>query len=221
MTVSDRRRIGRPKDVSLTARREEEIVVAASRHFATEGYHKADLQLLADELNVGKGTLYRYFKNKEDLFLATVDRGMKELHSFVQSRTEPVIDPIEKLSVAVRSFLSFFDANPALVELLIQERAEFRDRLQPTYLRHREANIGPWQEMLRCLISDGRIRKVPVSQITDVLSNLLYGAIFTQYFTRRKVSLENQADEILDLFFLGLLSDNERLAINANVSTLK
>lgn len=210
MTVSDRKKPGRPRDESLTARREDEILAAAKRHFAIQGYHNTDLQVLADELNVGKGTLYRYFRNKEELFLATVDRGMKDLHAFIEARTLAEIDPVNRLRTAVRSFLAFFDANPEIVELLIQERAEFRDRHQPTYLRHREANIGPWQDMLRGVINEGRVRRVPVTRITDVLSNLLYGAIFTQHFTRKKVSLEHQAEDILDLFFLGLLSDSER-----------
>ncbi len=220
MTVSDRKKTGRPRDETLTARREEEILAVATRHFAAEGFHNADLQLLADELNVGKGTLYRYFKNKEDLFLAAVDRGMRELHSYIEARTLNIVDPVERLRTAVRSFLSFFDGNPEIVELLIQERAEFRDRLQPTYLRHREANIGPWQEMLRGVINEGRVRKVPVMRITDVLSNLLYGAIFTQHFTRKKISLEHQAEDILDIFFLGLLSDQER-SRSSGASSLK
>ncbi|MBY0546901.1 MAG: TetR/AcrR family transcriptional regulator [Candidatus Obscuribacterales bacterium] len=210
MTVSDRKRPGRPKDEMLTARREEEILAAATRYFAVAGYHNADLQMLADELGVGKGTLYRYFRTKEDLFLSSVDRGMRELHSYIEERTTGVADPIDRLRNAVRAFLSFFDGNPEMVELLIQERAEFRDRLQPTYLKHREANIGPWQEMLRKVINEGRIRKMPVSRITDVLSNLLYGTIFTQHFMRKKVPLERQAEDILDVVFLGLLDEQER-----------
>lgn len=194
----------------LTARREEEILVAASRYFAISGYHNADLQILADQIGVGKGTLYRYFKTKEDLFLSTVDRGMHDLHSYIEERTSKESDPIDRLRTAVTSFLAFFDANPEIVELLIQERAEFRDRLQPTYLKHREANIGPWQEMLRQVIAAGRIRKMPVSRITDVLSNLLYGTIFTRHFNRKKMALERQADDILDVVFLGLLDEDER-----------
>ena len=54
-------------------RRREEILAAAIHLFAVHGYAGTDTQLLADKLQVGKGTLYRYFQSKEDLFLAAVD----------------------------------------------------------------------------------------------------------------------------------------------------
>ena len=56
---------GRPKDEGLQARRTEEILAAAARLFARLGYTDTDTQALADELQVGKGTLYRYFPSKE------------------------------------------------------------------------------------------------------------------------------------------------------------
>ncbi len=67
----------------------------------------------------------------------------------------------------------------------MQERAQFKDRKKPTYFVHRETNIKRWQALYRALIEVGRIRDMPVDRITDVISNLLYGTIFTNYFTRR------------------------------------
>src|SRR2546430_155159 len=73
------KRPGRPVDQDRCARRREEILEAAARLFAEHGYADADLQVLADTLGVGKGTLYRYFPSKQDLFLAAADRVMRKL----------------------------------------------------------------------------------------------------------------------------------------------
>src|SRR5437867_4688042 len=73
------KKVRRPTGDALWVSRQEEILEAAARLFAQHGYADTDTQLLADELGVGKGTLYRYFASKQDLFLAAVDRVMREL----------------------------------------------------------------------------------------------------------------------------------------------
>ena len=57
----------------IKVRRQEEILEAAATLFAECGYSDADTQTLADRLGVGKGTIYRYFPSKQELFLAAVD----------------------------------------------------------------------------------------------------------------------------------------------------
>jgi AcrR family transcriptional regulator len=199
-----------PPDNELTARRQEEILAAASKFFAEHGYPNADLQLLANQLGIGKGTLYRYFPSKEELFLAAVDRGVRQLHAYVDARCTENADPLDYIYAAVRSFFAFFDANPDVVELLIQERAEFRNRREPTYFKHHEANIGPWDDLTRGLIDKDRIRPIHIKRIGDKISNMLYGTLFTNYFMRRNESFEDQSDDVLEVIMLGILSDKER-----------
>ncbi len=87
--------------------------------------------------------------------------------------------------VAIRAFLGFFAEHPEFVELLIQERAQFKDRKKPTFIEHREANVRRWQELYRSLIAAGRLRDMPVERISDVISHQLYGTIFFNYVAGR------------------------------------
>src|SRR5438552_11277639 len=120
--------VGRKVNPELAARRREEILDAAARLFAERGYSETDTQVLADELGVGKGTLYRYFPSKRDLFLATADRVMRMLRQRVDSAIATIDEPFERISVAIRTYLTFFGEHPEFVELLMQERAQFKDR---------------------------------------------------------------------------------------------
>jgi len=201
---------GRPKNKQLSARRREEILDVAAKIFGERGYPNADVQIVADQLGVGKGTVYRYFPTKRELFLAAVDRGMQRLSGQVQAATDGIQDALERIAQAVHAYLTFFDVNPEFVELLVQERAAFKDRKKPTYFEHRDANLGPWQELLRGLVAQGRVRDAPVQRITDVLGDLLYGTMFTNYFAGRRKSFEQQAQDVLDIVFRGILTDKER-----------
>ena len=189
------------------AERREEILDAATKLFATLGYADTDTQQLADKLGVGKGTLYRYFPSKQELFLAAADRGMRRLCEFIDRRVAPIEDPPERIEQVVISYLQFFADHPELCELLIHERALFKERKKPTYIEHREAHRERLRLLYQTYMAEGQIRDMPVDQLLDVLGDLLYGTMFTNYFSNRQTSVEEQARGILNIFFHGILSD--------------
>lgn len=206
MTSAAKKGPGRPKDESLRERRREEILDAAASLFAQHGYRNTDMEYVAAALGVAKGTIYRYFTSKEELFLAATDRGMRRAGDFVDSAVSSETDPLERMSHAVRAYLTFFRNHPQYVELLIQERAEFRDRPQQTYFAYRDRRVAPWREMFRSLIAEGRVRELPPETIVRVLSNLVYGTMFTNYFTGEQVPPEQQAADIMNIMLSGLLT---------------
>ena len=198
-----------PPEAPADSRREE-ILEAATDLFAEFGYSDAVTQDLADNLGVGKGTLYRYFPSKRDLFLAAADRVMRRLRVHTDSAIAEVADPIDRIEAGTRAFLGFFAAHPKFVELLILERALFKDRTSPTYFVHRERNKLRWHDLYRVLIAEGRLRAMPVERISTVFMDLAYGTIFTNHFTGRCQSVEAQARDIIDVVFRGILGDSER-----------
>jgi AcrR family transcriptional regulator len=204
------RRRGRPRVEGLPERRREQILSEATRAFARLGYPGTDLQVVADGLGVGKGTVYRYFPSKEALFLAAADRGMTLLRKRIDAEADRARDPLDKIIRATHEYLRFFDEHPEIVELFVQERAEFRDRARPTYFAHRDASLRPWRALLKGLIAARQIRPMPVDRITDVFNAALYGAIFTNYFEGRRRPPDRQAREILDVIFHGILGSRRK-----------
>ncbi len=205
---------GRPRDPELARRRREEILGEAAKIFAARGFPSTDLEVVARALGVGKGTIYRYFPSKRALFLAAVDQGLRRLSERVEGAVATVTDPLDLLAAAARAYLGFFDENPELVELFVQERAEFKDRKTPSYVEHRERSLEPWRAVFRGLLEEGRVRPIEPERVLDLSSDLLYGMIFTGYFggEGRPRSFAAQADAILDLLFFGVLSESERAA---------
>ena len=96
------RKPGRPADPTLADRRREEILDAAVKLFARHGFTETDTQVLANKLQVGKGTLYRYFSSKEELFLAAVDRVMRQMRQTVDAVIAEIEDPLQRIALAIR-----------------------------------------------------------------------------------------------------------------------
>ncbi len=162
--------------------RREEILETATLLFAEHGFSDAVTQALAERLGVGKGTIYRHFPSKRDLFLAAADRVMWKMQERIDANVAGTDDGLEKITLGITTFLAFFAEHPPYVELLIQERAHFKDRRRPTYFEHRERVIERWRQNYRNLIAEGRVRDIPVEQITNVVSNVVYGIMVTNFF---------------------------------------
>jgi len=84
------------------AERQEEISIAALQVFARRGLHQTTLDDVAKEAGVSKGTIYLYFKNKEDLFIAAAQQVVPTLDEFVSKRPGASI-PEEDLAYVLRS----------------------------------------------------------------------------------------------------------------------
>lgn len=193
------------------ARKCQQIVEAAARIFAEHGYDDTEMDRVAAALGIAKGTLYLYFPGKKELFFACVDEGMREMQAAVSAERDADRDPFERVSRAIRAYLTFYDEHPHFVELLIQERAIFKHRKKPTYFEYRDANRGPWRELYTNLRDAGRIRAdIPIDQMLDMIGNLLYGTMFTNHFTGRTSSIDDQHRVLLAVLLEGILSDAER-----------
>jgi AcrR family transcriptional regulator len=201
--------------------RREEILETATALFAEQGFSDAVTQALAERLGVGKGTIYRHFPSKRALFLAATDRVMRKLQDQVLANVAGIEDGLERIERGIATFLQFFADHPSFVELLIQERAHFKDRKRPTYFEHREINIQRWKQLYSDLMTAGRFREMPVERITTVVSNVLYGIMVTNFFNGQPAPADVQAREILDIIFLGVVTEPERRRLLADKATAK
>jgi AcrR family transcriptional regulator len=199
-----------------TSRRRDEILAVASTFFARHGYRNTDVQEIADSLGIGKGTIYRAFPTKEDLFFACVDGGMQRLTETMQDFgtqcDEQGLSCLDRFEKAIYEFLSFYDRNEDLVELLMQERSEFKDRPTHSYHRHQLQNRERWLSKMTKGIAEDALRPLPVEGLLEVVNDTIYGAIFTHHFSKKKMHLTATAKLIADILINGIISDSQREA---------
>jgi AcrR family transcriptional regulator len=213
MSTSPVRKPGRPRDPDLEARRRAQILDTAAKVFAGFGFAATDVQVIADRIGVGKGTVYRYFPTKEQLFLAAVERGLQELTTEMDRVIDdPIDDPVEQTRRAVRAYLTFFHRRPEMAELFIQERAAFPHHHRPLYFSmkdgtdHECKHAAFWQR----LVESGRVRPMPAERFFAVVGDLLYGTILTNLLAGRPADPPAQTEDILDVVMTGMLTDAGR-----------
>lgn len=212
MNTPPLRKPGRPRDPDLEARRREQILDTAAKVFAGFGFAATDVQVIADRIGIGKGTIYRYFPTKEQLFLAAVERGLQELTAVMDDVIEqPADDAVEQTRRAIRAYLEFFHRRPEMAELFIQERAAFPHHHRPLYFSmkddrdHECKHAAFWDR----LAASGQVRPMPAERFFAVVGDLLYGTILANLLSGRPVDPAAQTDDILDVIMHGMLIASE------------
>jgi AcrR family transcriptional regulator len=121
-----------------TPRQADKILAAAARLFATHRFHEARMEDIAALAEVGKGTLYRYFKDKEELYLALLHRAAEGLLLRLQEAMAAHDSPRAQLLRVVEGLLAYFDEQPHLLDLI-----------QHAEVMHRSDQEFPWQAVRR------------------------------------------------------------------------
>ncbi len=197
-------RRGRPENEELAVQRREDILVVATQVFAEKTFRGTDVQEIADRVGVGKGTVYRYFASKEELFLAAVARGLGGLRAEVERVHKEVGEPLERFRQAIVTFLSYFDAHPDLVEILIQERGEFRRHGKLTFFSWTEEEVKERRALFESLHREGQIPQPIQDRLIDTIAEFLFGTVISARFSGRGISLVDRADDVLGLLLDGL-----------------
>ncbi|MEJ2689952.1 MAG: TetR/AcrR family transcriptional regulator [Deltaproteobacteria bacterium] len=103
----------------MDEQKRKKILQTAAELFATHPFHKVLLSDVAEAAAVGKGTLYIYFKNKEDLYLSVLYSGFSGLVERLRAQMEEEAhNPEENLEMVIRETVRFAYQNPHLFEVM-------------------------------------------------------------------------------------------------------
>jgi TetR/AcrR family fatty acid metabolism transcriptional regulator len=119
----------------------EKIIGAAGKLFASRRFHEVRMEDVASLAEVGKGTLYRYFKDKEELYLALLDRAAAGLRQGIDTALARADGPRARLEALVGALLEYFDDNPYLFDLLQHAESRQQSGTLETWQAIRTANI--------------------------------------------------------------------------------
>jgi TetR/AcrR family transcriptional regulator, fatty acid metabolism regulator protein len=101
--------------------RRESIIQAAIEVFSKKDFKTASISEIAQKAGVADGTIYQYFKNKEDLFFSIPIEKTNEFRSQLELHLEGISGAFNKLRKFVWYFLYFFKTNPDYGRILMLE----------------------------------------------------------------------------------------------------
>lgn len=189
--------------------RRHDIVRAASTLFATQGFQCTDTQTVADKAGVGKGTLYRYFKSKDELFEATLDMHLDELRCCVLAARDSTSDPLDKLEAVWRAYIGFFESNDNVVELFIEERTYFREQQRSLYFTRLERSRDEWKQLFEEILARYPSCGISAEELMEISGQLVHGAVLLSQNTALQMSADDRVALMMKIFTRGFMQPGQ------------
>jgi TetR/AcrR family fatty acid metabolism transcriptional regulator len=195
-------------DAARRADKRTLITEAAIEVFAEKGFHQARVSDIAKRAGVADGTIYLYFKNKEDLLLSIFEQKMDELLEGLARVLAPVDDPIEKIRLFARFHYGQLQEHPRAAEVLQVEL-----RLSNKFLKeYRPEKLWAYLGVFAQLVREGQQRGLFRPEVDPFVGMwAFFGALdelgMQWVLSKRpeRFSLDSAADQVADMFIRGLL----------------
>jgi TetR/AcrR family fatty acid metabolism transcriptional regulator len=192
----------RPEPAAVPKR--DAILRAAIDVFADRGFFNAQVADVARAAGVAAGTVYLYFRSKDDLLVSIFERTMRETLAEGRAAVVRLKDPAERLRCFARMHLGMLgrDRNLAIVfQIELRQSVKFMERFSSTLLRD-------YLGQIRAAIADGQQSGVFRADLdTTAAAKMFFGALDEMatnwVLSRRRRSLESDADLVVDLFLNG------------------
>jgi AcrR family transcriptional regulator len=189
-------RRGRPPTPGLR----EKILRAAEAIFARHDYHEVQMDDVVEASGVGKGTLYRYFPSKQDLYVAVMFEGIEHLRVELEEAVGTDEPPACQIRRIVHRTLAYFWDRRFFFSLI--HRSEHKpDREAREWLRHREALSSVIRETLRSAMVAGQVRCIDPRIAAEMLLGMMRGV---NRYRAPDDRLEALVTDVVDVFMLGV-----------------
>ena len=202
MAIADRKRRERQARMQL-------ILNAGARVFARHGYHRASMDLIAEEAELGKATLYYYYKNKDDLLLGILTEGIKDFFSRLEQSLQTTEDPIEQLKKTIRESMLFFERHPDYFKLYmyLNVHPAFRKKIYRLMHPLLTQKIGMIKQIFQKGQAQGRIKDIPAEHLQAIFGSLVMGMGIFSTGKMTHEQLEERARYLEQVFFTGIVKE--------------
>ena len=151
----------------------ERILAAAERIFARHGFFAARVSEIAKEAGVADGTIYLYFKSKDDLLISLFEHRMKqvneELRAAIAGRP-----PLAQLHAFIHAYLQLVADEPAAVEVLTIELRQSSKFMK----EYDNPQFADFLRMLGGIIADGQARgEIDAAIPSHVAARMIFGML--------------------------------------------
>jgi TetR/AcrR family fatty acid metabolism transcriptional regulator len=186
----------------------QQIIDAAIRVFARNGYYNSRVADIAREAGIASGTIYLYFKTKDDILVTLFREKMAEWVASLRKAVAGERDPVGKILRIVRLHFKVLEENPALAEVVQVELRQGHKFFRGASAHEVSAYFDVIQTVLEEGIAAGRIRHdLPVKVATKMLFGAMDQLATSWVLGKRGYRLTDAAEPVATIFLKGVSTD--------------
>ncbi len=185
----------------------EEILLAAEKVFAAKGFFPTTMSDIAREAEFGTGTLYKYFKSKEELYFTLIDEKVEEINRLVKAKLSRKASAVERIKDVLELQFEFFEKNRDFFRIYISERNRFewtvKDDLGKGIHEKMLTYIDTLAEVMRQGVKEGEFKSINPIDLAHALVGIVNSFVFERLISREHYPLISKLDTVLEIFLGG------------------
>lgn len=199
--------LGKSKKEVVQEFRSAEILEAARRVFAGNGYNAATVDEIAEMAGVAKGTVYLYFPSKQDLFLAALRSGVRELHEQVHLEVTAADTTADRVRAFMAARLRYGVANRDFIRIYYTEftNMQFRSsasRVEFQDLYDNQARL--LESVLEAGVRSGELRPLDTKKAAHLIFEMARASIAKHILEWPDEPIESTVQLLFDLVWSGI-----------------
>jgi TetR/AcrR family fatty acid metabolism transcriptional regulator len=183
----------------------ERILEAAQAEFASHGYHEAVVSDIADRAEVGKGTVYRRFGDKQSLFACLIRKGLSDLQENIDVAVGKETNPRQALLAVLDVYFDFFDQAQDLIAITILEGVKITSGIHDELKQEVTKIMSRFGSIFAQGMHEGFFKPRDPDKVAFLLHEFIWsvlrGAVFFGYNPRREFG-----PDMAEIFFHGIMN---------------
>jgi TetR/AcrR family fatty acid metabolism transcriptional regulator len=180
-------------------------LTAAGEVFSEYGFHETLVDEIATRAGLGKGTIYRYFKNKKELFKAVIVEQIEELNKAVLLESGKYDGTIEKIKAGIRAYLKYFGERKKLFLRLMLEHGEIERGHHDECCKNYLGQIELMRAFIEAGIKEGVFKDIdPKSLSYGIFGMINYVIFFKWIMSEEEYDIMDEYDTICEIILNGV-----------------
>lgn len=198
--------LGRTKKDVLSEFRRSELLTAARTVFARKGFHDASIEEIAELAEVAKGTVYLYYKSKNDLYLEAVRFGVESLIRELIARAGDSGSCLETIRVLTETKITFFEKNRDFFRIYYSELGKLPGHPAAiSFVRDLYAQQAKvFEGVLRTGIKRREVRGIDAEKMSFAIADLTRGIATLRLLGMSKTSVAEDVEFIVNVIWKGI-----------------
>jgi AcrR family transcriptional regulator len=186
----------------------EEILSSAQKVFAAKGFFPTTMSDIAREAEFGTGTLYKYFKSKQELYFTLIDEKVEEINRLIKAELSQKTSAIERIKKVLALQFEFIERNRDFFRIYISERNRFewtvKDDLGKGIHEKMISYINILAEVMSQGVNGKEFKPMDPMDLAHAFVGIVNSFVFEWLISGETYPLISKLDTVLEIFLGGV-----------------
>jgi len=192
-----------------------EILSAAEKVFAAKGFSPTTMSEIAEAAEFGTGTLYKYFKSKEDLYFTLINEKTEEINRLVKAELSQKTSAIGRIQKVLRLQFEFIERNRDFFRIYISERNRFewsvKDDMGKGIHDKMVAYIKILAQVMKQGVREGEFKPIDPMDLAHALVGMVNSFVFEWLISPQPYPLISKMEMVLEIYLKGAQRTERRI----------